>query len=277
MKESEPDSVEKILPKKIIIAEGLFVLGEQLRDKGDVKVFVDIGNHSRIIRKILRDIKRTGQNPKDILKYFFETIQPMHEKYIENTKQEADIIIRNEYIPRIESERSGLNEKQLKIKGELDPKIIHENGIEMMGSVKQIDKYYKVVSDGDESTEEILRIRDENGKKILTYKGPKKGDIFRERSKFEFYIDNEIEEELKKIYPEIVKTIEKERTFYQLEGMVFSEDKVVKIEGNKKTDLGRFVEIRSSGEIKSVEELKAVIEKLGLKVEDTIKESYFDM
>ena len=40
----------------------------------------------------------------------------MHEKYVETTKKNADIIIKNEYDPKVEAANSGLHETQIKFK-----------------------------------------------------------------------------------------------------------------------------------------------------------------
>ena len=64
---------------------------------------------------------------------------------------------------------------------------------------------------------------------------------------------------------------------YQLGGVVFSVDRVSKNENGKEVDLGSFVEIRSTDKEESVEKIKAVIQSLGLNIDEGIKESYFEM
>lgn len=277
MKVSESTSIEEVAPKKIIIVEGLFALDEKLKDQGDVKAFVEIGTHGRIVRRLLRDIQRTGQRPADILKYFSQVIEPMHEKYIQNTRKNADLIIDNEYSPGVEAERSGLHEVQLKFRGDLNPDNLRKLGAERLGSTVQIDKYYDPEDRNLVETGEILRIREEGSRKILTYKGPKIESQFRERPKFEFDIDADTEEAFLDIYGDMKKTITKERTLYQLSGIVFSVDKVSKNENEKDVDLGSFIEIRSTDKEQNPEKIKAVIQSLGLDIKEGIKESYFEM
>ncbi len=277
MKVGEPTSAEVVNPKKVIIAEGLFALDGQLKDEGDVKAFVDVGTHGRIVRRLLRDIKRTGQKPADILKYFSQVVEPMHEKYIESTKKNADLIINNEYSPEVEAERSGLHEIQLKFRGTLDPDVLRKLGAETLGSTVQVDKYYNPKDRNLVETGEILRIRDEGNRKILTYKGPKIESQFRERPKFEFYIDTGIEESFLNIYGDMSKIITKERTLYQLDGVIFSIDKVSKNEDGKDVDLGSFIEIRSTDKEKNEGKIRLLIKKLGFDVSEGIKESYFEM
>jgi len=277
MKVSEPTGSEKVMPKKIIILEGLFALDDKLKDEGNIKVFVEIGTHGRILRRLLRDIHRTAQKPADILKYFAQVVEPMHEKYIESTKKNADFIINNEYSPRIEAERSGLHEIQLKFKSTVNPEHLRSFGAERLSTSLQIDKYYNPKDRNLAETGEILRIREEGGKKILTYKGPKLDSPFRERPKFEFEIDPETEEAFLKIYGDRIKTIIKERTLYQLEGVVFSLDKVSKTENGENFDLGDFIEIRTTDKELNEEKIKSVIHKMGLNINEGIKESYFEM
>lgn len=274
MKVSEPTGTERVEPKKIIIIEGLFALNEQIKEEGDVKAFVDIGTHGRIVRRLLRDIERTGQNPGDILKYFSEIVEPMHEKYVLSTKENADLIIKNEYSPKIEAERSGMHEIQVKVKKDIDEAFLRSVGAERLGTITQIDNYYNPKDRNLIETDEMLRIREEGDKRILTYKGPKQKSEFRKRPKFEFEIDKDTQEKFLSIYGDRIKKIIKERTLYQLEGIIFSVDKVIKEENGAKEDLGTFIEIRSPGKEINIEN---IFSRLGLKKEEGIKKSYFEM
>ncbi len=276
-KTSEPTGAEELQPRRVIIVEGLFALDAVVKSEGDIKVFVDIGPHGRILRRLLRDVERTNQKPSDILGYFAEVVEPMHEKYIESTKRNADVIISNEYSPKIESERSGLHEVQLKFPATLDVETLRKVGAERLGAVMQVDTYYNPQDRNLVETGEILRIREESGHRILTYKGSKIESKFRYRPKFEFEIDKETERKFLSIYGSSVKVIKKERTLYQLNGVVFSLDSVSKIEDGVTTDLGKFIEIRSTSKDANRQKLEEVLSKLGLDVGRGIKESYFDM
>ena len=276
-KTGEPTGMEELQPRRVIIIEGLFALDGAVKDQGDVRAFVDIGTHGRILRRLLRDVERTSQKPSDILSYFAEVVEPMHEKYIESTKRNADVIIINEYSPRIEAERSGLHEVQLKFRAMQDAEILRKIGAERLSAVTQVDTYYNPLDRNLVETEEILRIREEGGHRILTYKGPKVGEKFRERPKFEFEIDETTEEKFLSIYGNSIKVIKKERTLYQLDGVVFSLDFVSKIENGVNTDLGQFLEIRSTNKDVNKSKLDEVLLKLGLDVRQGIKESYFEM
>ena len=91
-----------IKPTKIIIVEWLFALNEKIENLWDYKIFVDLWVHSQILRRLFRDVDRTWEKPKNILKYFLDVVWEMHKKYIEPTKQNADIILLNDYTPDLE-------------------------------------------------------------------------------------------------------------------------------------------------------------------------------
>lgn len=270
----EREGTRRILPARIIVVEGLFALDDSLVAEGDIHAFVDIGTHGRIIRRLLRDVERTGQNPKDILEYFADVVEPMHEKYVQSTIKNADIVISNEYSPDVEAERSGRSESQLKFPAsDIDSETLRRLGAEVLGHSHQRDRYYNPNDRDLSETGESLRIREESGKFTLGYKGPDKGGEFRNRSKFEFEIDQATGDKLLSMYGE-TRIVDKERTIYQLDGVIFSVDHVQVLDDGER-DLGRFVEIRGNERVG--QNLDAVISKLGLEISQGTKTSYSEM
>ncbi len=270
----EADKTETIEPKKIIIVEGLFALNEKLLEVGDVKVFVEVGTHGRLVRRILRDIESRGQEPNGILEYFARVVEPMHQEYIESTKKSADVVITNEYNPEIEAR--GMKEVQLKFKGVIDQEKLRKLGAERIGSSVQVDTYYNPKDRNLNETGEVLRVREENGHNIVSYKGPKQDGDFRVRPKIDFEIDRSTRDTFIGMYGGETVVIKKDRTLYQLEGVTFSVDKVVKVEDGIEKDLGDFVEIRG---VNSSDEglLVRITERLGFKMEDGDKRAYSEM
>lgn len=275
-KTGEPTGNEEFKPHKVIIVEGLFALHRFLKDIGDVRVFVDIGLHGRILRRLLRDVERIGWKPADILAYSAEIIEPMHEKHVQSTKISADIVIRNEYDPRVEAGRSGLHELQLKFRGTLDDEFLRKIGAESLGSVSQRDVYYNPKDRNLALTGEIFRIRHESGRILLTYKGPLMDSRFRERPKFEFEISQETENKLLPLYGSAVKTISKTRSLYEFKGIVFSLDHVMRVEKDDIVSLGNFIELRGTGK-SDQEKLFVTISILGLDYKNCLRESYAEM
>ncbi len=269
----------RLEPKRIIISEGLFALDSNLKEDGDINVFVATDFHGRAIRRIIRDVERTKQHPAKILKYFLETVEPMHEKYIEKSKENADMVINNNYVPEVESDRIGVYEVQLKLKGNINKEALINLGVEKLSSTVQIDRYYSPEQISLAETKELLRVREEKGNKMFTYKGPLLNSQYRERAKLEFEIDDEIEKNLLQYYSNMIKVIKKERTFYSLNETVFSVDRVVKMEDNEEVDIGEFIEIRSTNNDVDDVKMKDVIESLKnvINLEEETKKPYFEM
>ncbi len=84
-------------PKKVVIVEGILILTDKdLRDLIDIKVFVHADSDERLIRRLKRDIHERGRDIKEVLERYQSTLKPMHQEFIEPTKNYADIIIPND-------------------------------------------------------------------------------------------------------------------------------------------------------------------------------------
>lgn len=83
-------------PRKVMIVEGILILtNPELRDMFDIKIFVHADSDERLIRRLKRDIAERGRSLKEILFRYQNTLKPMHDQFIEPTKEFADIIIPN--------------------------------------------------------------------------------------------------------------------------------------------------------------------------------------
>jgi len=89
---------EKILthPQSVVIVEGILVLTDpDLRDLFDMKIFVHADSDERLIRRVRRDIQERGRDLDEVLTRYQDTLKPMHQQFIEPSKNYADIIIPN--------------------------------------------------------------------------------------------------------------------------------------------------------------------------------------
>lgn len=85
-----------IEPKEVIIVEGIMSLYDKsLRDQMDLKIFVDAGADERLLRVIVRDMAERGHPLDMLVNKYRNVLKPMHDEFIEPTKQYADIIIPN--------------------------------------------------------------------------------------------------------------------------------------------------------------------------------------
>ena len=83
-------------PKEVIIVEGIMALYDKnIRDQMDLKIFVDAAPDERLLRVIVRDIAERGHPLEMLIDKYRNVLKPMHDEFIEPTKQYADIIIPN--------------------------------------------------------------------------------------------------------------------------------------------------------------------------------------
>ena len=88
------DEVVRIVPKQVIIVEGILIFAEEeLRKLMDIKIFVDTDADVRICRRIKRDVNKRGRTLESVISQYLTTVKPMHEKYVEPSKRFADIVV----------------------------------------------------------------------------------------------------------------------------------------------------------------------------------------
>jgi uridine kinase len=86
--------VRPVRPAPVIIVEGILVLHEpELRDRFDLKVFVDADADLRFIRRLQRDVVERGRTVESIVDQYLTSVRPGHEQYIEPSKRYADVIL----------------------------------------------------------------------------------------------------------------------------------------------------------------------------------------
>ena len=83
-----------IKPRKVMLVEGILVLANpEIRKMFDLKIFVHTDSDERLIRRLKRDIHERGRDMDEVLDRYQNTLKPMHQQFIEPTKEFADIII----------------------------------------------------------------------------------------------------------------------------------------------------------------------------------------
>ena len=104
-------------PTKVIIVEGILIMtNPDIRNRSDIKIFVHADTDERLIRRLKRDVNERGWNLEDTLEKYQAVIKPMHEQFIEPTKEYADIIIPNNKYNTVAVEivKSIINEKLMR-------------------------------------------------------------------------------------------------------------------------------------------------------------------
>jgi len=84
-------------PRKVVIVEGILIFNNpELRDLFDIKIFVHADTDERLIRRLKRDVEERGRDVNEVITRYQNTLKPMHQQFIEPTKNYADIIIPND-------------------------------------------------------------------------------------------------------------------------------------------------------------------------------------
>jgi uridine kinase len=81
-----------VRPTKAMIVEGILIFVEkELRDKLDIKVFVDTDLDECILRRIQRDVKERGRTLDSVITQYLTTVKPMFHQFVEPSRRYADI------------------------------------------------------------------------------------------------------------------------------------------------------------------------------------------
>jgi uridine kinase len=88
-----PES-RRVEPAKVVIVEGILVFVDaRVRERLDMKIFVDTDADIRVFRRIRRDMEQRGRTFESIRDQYYKTVRPMHLQFVEPSKRWADLII----------------------------------------------------------------------------------------------------------------------------------------------------------------------------------------
>ncbi|WCJ35736.1 Phosphoribulokinase / Uridine kinase family [Euphorbia peplus] len=153
---------------RIVIIEGIYALSEKLRPLVDLRVSVTGGVHFDLVKRVLRDIQRAGQEPEEIIQQISETVYPMYKAFIEPDLQTAHIKIINKFNPfsgfqsptYILKSARNLTPEQIKA-------VLSEEHTETREEIYDI--YLLPPGEDPESCQSYLRMRNKEGKYNLMF------------------------------------------------------------------------------------------------------------
>ena len=88
------DEKANVQPSDVVIVEGhLIFWNEDLRDLMDIKLFLDVDAHERVLRRMLRDVAQRGGDLEWAINWYRRDVLPNFPVYTEPCKQYADLII----------------------------------------------------------------------------------------------------------------------------------------------------------------------------------------
>jgi uridine kinase len=84
----------RVEPARVVLVEGILVFVDpRVRERLDMKIFVDTDPDIRVFRRIRRDMEQRGRTFESIREQYYRTVRPMHLQFVEPSKRWADLII----------------------------------------------------------------------------------------------------------------------------------------------------------------------------------------
>jgi uridine kinase len=84
----------RIEPVPVVIVEGILIFADhEIRQRFDVKIFVDTDADIRAFRRARRDMESRGRTFAQVDEQYHRTVRPMHLEFVEPSKRFADILI----------------------------------------------------------------------------------------------------------------------------------------------------------------------------------------
>jgi len=109
------DKTIRVEPRDVILVDGILLfVDERVRRLLDIKIFVDVPDDIRFIRRMKRDIAERGRTVDSIIEQYLATVRPMHLEFVEPSKRHADVIL-----PEGGHNRIGIEMIQARVRDEL--------------------------------------------------------------------------------------------------------------------------------------------------------------
>ncbi|HPE60753.1 MAG: uridine kinase [Thiothrix sp.] len=87
----------RLEPRPVILLDGVLLFAlEPVRSRLDLSIFVDVPADLRLARRLLRDVAERGRSPQSVVEQYLATVRPMHARFVEPWKAQADYCITNE-------------------------------------------------------------------------------------------------------------------------------------------------------------------------------------
>ncbi|KAG2443289.1 hypothetical protein HYH02_009359 [Chlamydomonas schloesseri] len=156
---------------RVVLVEGIYALSERLRPLMDLRVSITGGVHFDLVKRVMRDISRSGQGPEEIIQQITDTVYPMYKAFIEPDLQTAHLRIVNSFNPF-----SGFMNATYILKSKKVPdidtvmKVLESHGtVSQRREVDIYDIYLLPPNEDPETCQSWLRMRNRDGRYSLMF------------------------------------------------------------------------------------------------------------
>lgn len=85
---------DRLAPSSVIIVDGIFSLCyPELRKLLDLKIFIDVDDDVRVLRRIRRDMAERGRTFENCEHQYLSSVKAMHKTHVAPTREHADFVI----------------------------------------------------------------------------------------------------------------------------------------------------------------------------------------
>jgi len=93
-KHARAPTAKTVDPGPIVVLEGIFALyHDRIVAQLDLALYVQTDADVRVLRRLQRDVTERGRTVDGVVEQYLSTVKPMHEQFVEPTKENADLIV----------------------------------------------------------------------------------------------------------------------------------------------------------------------------------------
>jgi len=87
----------RLAPRPVVLIEGILIFSQPgIFERLNYSFYVDACQDVRLERRIRRDVAERGRSPESVRMQFFSTVAPMHDLFVEPSKEKAKVVISGE-------------------------------------------------------------------------------------------------------------------------------------------------------------------------------------
>jgi uridine kinase len=88
------DETVHVAPGSVVVIEGILALyDDEVRERLDLRLYVETDADVRVLRRIQRDVEERGRDLSGVIDQYLSTVKPMHEQFVRPTKRDAHLVI----------------------------------------------------------------------------------------------------------------------------------------------------------------------------------------
>lgn len=88
------DRVRRVEPTPLVVVEGILLLADaRVRERLDLRVFVDAPADVRLARRLRRDVAERGRTPESVLAQYDASVRPAHEALVAPSRAHAHLVV----------------------------------------------------------------------------------------------------------------------------------------------------------------------------------------